>query len=215
MEIDYKGANCVVIKLKNATIVTDPTPNVNVKKELNDPTAVVLATQTDFAPAEDSVKSFIIDMPGEYEHKDISVRGIPVKAHLASDESAQDATIYSIHADGLRIAVFGHTVAPIEDDDLEELGLIDIAIIPVGGNGYTLDARDAAAIVRKINPAPKIVIPTHYNDGVTKYEVTQDGLADFEKEWGGNVEKQTVLKLKDVSKLPGDKTTVVELTVSK
>lgn len=215
MEIDYRGANCVVIKLKDATIVTDPTSNVSVKKELDDPSTVVLATQPSFAPAEDSVKSFIIDMPGEYEHKDISVRGIPVKAHLASDENAQDATMYSIHVNGLRIAVIGHTVAPIEDDDLEDLGLIDIAIIPVGGNGYTLDARDAAAIVRKINPAPKIVIPTHYDDGVTKYEVTQDGLAVFEKEWGGNVEKQTALKLKDISKLSPDKTTVVELTVSK
>ena len=69
MEIEYKGANCVVIRDKNATIVTDPTENVKMKvKELDDADAGVLATQPSFAPAEDSVKSFIIDMPGEYEH---------------------------------------------------------------------------------------------------------------------------------------------------
>lgn len=215
MEIEYKGANCVVIRDKNATIVTDPTENVKMKvKELEDPNAVVLATQPSFAPAEDSVKSFIIDMPGEYEHKDVSVRGIPVKAHLASDEAAQDATLYSIYTSGIRIAVVGHTVAPIDDDDLEALGLVDVVIVPVGGNGYTLDARDAAAIVHKMNPAPKLVIPTHYDDGKTEYEVPQEDLAPFAKEMGCEIARQTVIKLKDITKLP-ESTTVIALTPSK
>ena len=49
MEIDYKGANCVVIKDKNALIIVDPTPNATVK-DLQNPEAVVLATQPNFAP---------------------------------------------------------------------------------------------------------------------------------------------------------------------
>ena len=39
MEIDYKGANCVVIKDKNALIIVDPTPNATVK-DLQNPEAV-------------------------------------------------------------------------------------------------------------------------------------------------------------------------------
>ncbi len=213
MEIEYRGANCVVIKNNDAIVVVDPTKNVQCK-ELNDPSAVVLATQPQFAPAEEAVNSFIIDMPGEYEHKDVSVKGIPVKAHLASDETAQDATLYRVYLSGMRIAVIGHTVAPIDDDDLEALGVVDIVIIPVGGNGYTLDARDAAAIIRGINPAPKLVIPTHYADGKTSYEVPQDGLETFAKEMGTEINKQTSIKLKDISKLP-ENTTVIALTPSK
>ena len=194
MQIEYKGANCVVIRDKNALIIVDPTKNASVK-DLQNPEAVVLATQPNFAPAEDAVKSFIIDMPGEYEHKDVSVRGIAVPAHLAADEKAKDAVMYRIETMGVSIAVIGHTVAPLDDDDLETLGKIDIVIIPVGGNGYTLDADDAGAIIKQLSPS--VVIPTHYDDGQTKYEVPQDDLVAFEKEMGGdNIERQTIYKMK-------------------
>ena len=205
MEIDYKGANCVVIKDKNALIIVDPTKNASVK-DLQNPEAVVLATQPSFAPAEETAKSFIIDMPGEYEHEAVSVRGIPVRAHLAADEKAKDAVMYRLETMGISIAVIGHTVAPLDDDDLETLGKIDIAIIPVGGNGYTLDAKDAGEIIRQIQPS--VVIPTHFDDGQTKYEVPQESLAAFEKEMGGdNIEKQSVYKIKPGAAFPATMTT--------
>lgn len=212
MEIDYKGANCVVIKDKNALIIVDPTDNATVA-DLKNPEAVVLATQSNFAPAEDTEPSFIIDMPGEYEHKDVSVRGIAVPAHLAADEKAKDAVLYKIETMGIRIAVIGHTNAPLTDDVLEELGQINIVIIPVGGNGYTLDADDAGTIIRQLNPS--IVIPTHFDDGQTKYEVPQDGLAAFEKEMGNaNIEKQSVFKMKPGANFPAA-TTTYELSRTK
>ena len=145
-------------------------------------------------------------MPGEYEHRDVSVRGIAVPAHLAEDEHAQDAVMYRIETMGVAIAIIGHTVAPLTDDDLEMLGQIDIAVVPVGGGGYTLDAQDAATIVRQISPS--VVIPTHYDDGQTKYEVPQESLAALEKEMGNsNIEKQTVYKLKTGTSLPANMTT--------
>lgn len=205
MEIDYRGANCVVIKDKNALIVVDPTANAQAKEAQN-PEAVILATQPAFAPAEGEAQGFVIDMPGEYEHRDVSVRGIAVPAHLAEDEHAQDAVMYRIETMGVAIAIIGHTVAPLTDDDLEMLGQIDIAVVPVGGGGYTLDAQDAATIVRQISPG--VVIPTHYDDGQTKYEVPQESLAALEKEMGNsNIEKQTVYKLKTGASLPANMTT--------
>ena len=205
MQIEYKGANCVVIRDKNALIIVDPTKNASAK-DLQNPEAVVLATQPNFAPAEDAAKSFIIDMPGEYEHKDVSVRGIAVPAHLAADEKAKDAVMYRIETMGVSIAVIGHTVAPLDDDDLETLGKIDIVIIPVGGNGYTLDADDAGAIIKQLSPS--VVIPTHYNDGQTKYDVPQDDLVAFEKEMGGdNIERQTIYKMKPGAAFPATTTT--------
>jgi L-ascorbate metabolism protein UlaG (beta-lactamase superfamily) len=195
MEIEYRGADCVVIKDKKILIVVDPTTNVSVKEAKN-PNAVILATQENFAPSEHDAQNFVIDMPGEYEHNDVSVRGIPVRAHISADEKAKNSTMYLIEADGMRIAVIGHTVAPLGDDDLETLGLVDIVIIPVGGGGYTLDARDAATIVRQISP--KAVIPTHYDDGHTKYDVPQDKIEDFVKELASAHEKKTTFKVKDL-----------------
>lgn len=211
MDISYKGANCVVIKDKTAVIIVDPTPNATVK-DLQHPEAVVLATQPNFAPAEDTVPAFIIDMPGEYEHKDVSVQGIAVPAHLREDETAKDAVIYRLETMGVSIAVIGHTVAPLDDDTLEALGQINVLIIPVGGGG-TLDAMDAASIVRQINP--NYVIPTYYDDGQTKYEVPQDKLDKFEKEMGNsNIERASALKIKPGAIMPANITTY-ELTRTK
>ena len=192
MEISYRGANCIVIKSKGATLVIDPTNNVKVN-ELNKDGTVVLATQGDFAPKNSS--AFVIDMPGEYERDDVSIKGIAMKRNI--DPEGKNATLYTIDMAGTKIAVMGHITAPIEDDVLEEIGMVDIVAIPVGGGGYTLDARDAASVVRQISP--KIVIPTHYADSSIKYEVPQEPVDQFVKELGGAHEKTSSLKLKNNS----------------
>ncbi|MCL2174107.1 MBL fold metallo-hydrolase [Candidatus Saccharibacteria bacterium] len=193
MEIEYRGANCVVIKNKKILIIVDPTEGVPAQ-EIRDPDSVILATHANFIPSQRDTQSFVIEMPGEYEYNDVSVHGIPVRAHIDANEQAKNATMYSVEADDMRIAVIGHTAAPLDDEDVESLGTIDIVIIPVGGGGYTLDARDAAIIVRQLSP--KIVIPTHYADPHIKYEVPQEPIENFIKELASAHEKETTLKIK-------------------
>jgi L-ascorbate metabolism protein UlaG (beta-lactamase superfamily) len=204
MEFEYKGANCVTIKTKNNLIITDPTDNVKVKG-LDNKEAIVLATQAKFAPTD--IKAFAIDMPGEFEHRDVMIQGI--QSHIHTDKDGKNSIMYRIKLDGVRIAVIGHTDAPLSDEQLESLGMIDVLIIPVGGGGYTLDARDATTVVRQVEP--KIVIPTHYDDGTTKYEVPQESVENFVKELGGQHEKQTTLKIKNAAALPAA-LTLYELT---
>lgn len=58
--------------------------------------------------------------------------------------------------------------------------MVDVMLIPVGGNGYTLDPVGALKIIKKIEP--KVLIPTHYDDGHgssaggLNYEVPQQTL---------------------------------------
>jgi L-ascorbate metabolism protein UlaG (beta-lactamase superfamily) len=195
MEIEYRGANSIVIKDKKILIVVDPTTNVSVKEAKN-PEAVILLTQKGLAIDEQGSGGFVIDMPGEYERNDVSVVGMPVKSHISPVEQAKTATMYAIAVGNTRIAVIGHASAPLTDDDLENLGLVDIVVIPVGGGGYTLDARDAATIVRQISP--KAVIPTHYADTRVKYEVPQEPVENFIKELASAHEKLPALKVKNL-----------------
>jgi L-ascorbate metabolism protein UlaG (beta-lactamase superfamily) len=188
MEIEYRGANCVVIKSKKGVMVVDPTDGVSVS-EVKNKDAIILSTHDVDLPSD--VK-FAINMPGEYEINDVTIMGIPMKRH--TDPDGKNATAYRIELDGLRIAVVGHIEAPLSDDVLETFGVIDIAIVPVGGNGYTLDARDAASVVRQLSP--KVVIPTHYADKMIKYEVPQEPVELFIKEMGGVHEKISSLKFK-------------------
>ena len=68
-------------------------------------------------------------------------------------------TIHILSGAGKRIAHFGDLGCELPADQLAQLENLDIAMIPVGGY-YTIDAAQAADLVRKINPAH--VIPMHY-----------------------------------------------------
>ena len=82
----------------------------------------------------------------------------------------------------------------LSDEQLEAMGVVDILILPIGGGGYTLDAVDAAKVIRIIEP--KIVIPTHYADKSLQYEVPQDELQLFIDELGAPVETVPKYKVK-------------------
>lgn len=207
MEIQFYGANCVRIGNKKVSVLIDD--------NLADYGLVSVATSDDIAlfTLDKGTKNpyhFLIEGPGEYEISEVSVRGIPTRAHL--DESGQRATMYSIQLQGFSVGIIGHVHPDLTDDQLEALGLIDVLIIPVGGNGYTLDATGAASLVKKIEP--KIVIPTHYAENGVKYEVPQAELSLFLNEIGSSEpDVVDILKLKE-SEL-GDKTRVVVLNRTK
>jgi hypothetical protein len=52
-------------------------------------------------------------------------------------------------------------------------------VIPVGGNGYTLDGVAATSIIKKAEPA--VVIPTYYEDASLTFEVPAQPLSEFLK----------------------------------
>ncbi|MFS8119363.1 MAG: MBL fold metallo-hydrolase, partial [Microcoleus sp.] len=152
-----------------------------------------LATQSRFGV--EGSESILLNGPGEYEVSGISVKGVAAQVHSDTPDEGQRATMYRIDTGELSIAVVGHVTTPLSEEQLEALGVIDIAIIPVGGNGYTLDAHAAVQIVRQLDP--KLVIPTHYADKSVKYEVEQMDLEPFTKELGVTVETLPKLKLKN------------------
>lgn len=203
MEIQYFGANCVRIVSKKANVLIDDNLAEHGLKSVSaaDDIAVFTLDKNSKNP-----HRFLIEGPGEYEISEVSVKGVPAQAHL--DESGLRATMYSLHVQGFSIGVIGHVHPNLTDDQLEQLGLLDVLIIPVGGGGYTLDAVGAVSIIRKIEP--KIVIPTHYADSGISYEVPQAELTSFLSELGvSEPERADSLKLKE-SEL-GEKTRVVVL----
>lgn len=192
MEIEYKGANCIVITTKKTSVVVDPKLSKLGTKDIFAKNSVVVATQSDFvASSEDSV---VIDRPGEYEVRDVSVKGIAAERMIDHDKS-QQATMYRIKIGEIVFAVVGHVAVPLSEEQLEALGVVDIAFIPVGGNGYTADSAQAVGLVKQI--APKVVVPTHYADKSLNYEVPQMELELFTKELGApQTEKMPKWKIK-------------------
>ncbi|MGV9002010.1 MAG: MBL fold metallo-hydrolase [Candidatus Saccharimonadaceae bacterium] len=198
-EIEYKGANCVIISSKKATIVLDPKLSLVGLKDANVKDAVELATEARFSMESEDAK-LVIEGPGEYGVADFDIRGIAAQRHLDTESDPKISTMYRIATPEIRAVVIGNIYEKLSEDQLEEIGIIDVLIIPVGGSGYTLDATGAAAIVRQI--APKVVVPVHYADSAIKYEVPQSDFETFTAELGVPVEEAPKLKLKNASALP-------------
>jgi L-ascorbate metabolism protein UlaG (beta-lactamase superfamily) len=194
MEFQFKGANCVQITTKSGTILTDPNlAELGLKAPSMSKVDICLLTDSAFKPT-DTGDSFVIDSPGEYEVKDYAIRGLYARSHLASDDKGTKVTIYRVSSGELNVAVFGHIYPSLSEEQLEAIGVVDVMIVPVGGNGYTLDPTGAAQLVKKVDP--KVVIPTHYADPAIDYPVNQLELAEFIKELGAPTEQTDKLKLK-------------------
>ncbi len=178
MELQYFGADSLQIVTKKSVTVVDPSSDITtIKPDLKKAT-LVLATQSTLLP--DLAKDvFAIDSPGEYEFADCSIKGVAAQAHIAASGN-KDITMYRFTAGDVVMLVTGHINAQLSETQLEEIGMIDVLVLPVGGGGYTLDAVGAATVVRAIEP--KVVIPVHYGDDGLTYEVPQQKLEEFTKE---------------------------------
>lgn len=198
-DIEYKGANCIAINTKNSSLVLDPKLSLAGLKDASVKDKIEVLTEDRFKV--DADQKVIFDYPGEYEIGDFSIKGIPARRHIDGPDERMVATIYRIQISDVRIAVLGNIAAGLTDEQLEELGMIDILIIPVGGGGYTLGATDATQIARQVEA--KVTIPIHYADSAIKYEVPQDELELFQKEMGVDVETvEGKYKLKSAAALP-------------
>lgn len=204
MEFEYKGGNCVVVTSKKGVLVIDGKLSPLGLKDVQPKDAIELATQVGFSSDAGRVA---VDMPGEYEISDISIYGVAAARMIDYDGSLR-ATIYRVVFPDVSIAILGHIATPLTDDQLEDLGVVDVLILPVGGGGYTLDAHQAVEAVHKINP--KVIIPTHYADSHTNYEVPQDALEPFLDKLG--VAHESMPKWKVKNGILPELQTVIELT---
>jgi len=192
-EIEYKGGNSVIINTKKAKLIVDPKLSLVGPNDISTKDSIELLTEDRFNTNNGNTR-LTINSPGEYGIADFDINGIAARRHIDTENEGLKVTIYRIEIGDLRVGIIGNIFGKLSDDQLEALGVLDIVILPVGGGGYTLDAVEAAALIRTISP--KVVVPIHYADSSLKYEVPQDGLDLFIKELGAPVETVSRYKLK-------------------
>lgn len=207
MDVQFYGANCVRINSKQATIVVDDTLKSYGKKPVTkkDDIALVTTNVGDITAADTA--RIKIDTPGEFEISTVSFLGIPARAHM-DEEGHTNATMYKLIVNDLRILVTGHIHPELNDSQLEKISSVDVLIVPVGGNGYTVDPAGAAKLIKALDP--KIVIPTHYEIKGFNYEVPQQPLEEALKVLPMEPSETTdKYKLKPGSALPEVKQLIV------
>jgi L-ascorbate metabolism protein UlaG (beta-lactamase superfamily) len=144
MEITWFGMSCFRLTERGlATVVTDPyDPSSSLK--------LVKGEQK------------VITGPGEYEIGGVFITGIPMLAKKGRQNGSQPNTLYVFDYEGLTIAHLGDLSYVPSQAQIEDLGSVHVALVPVGGGG-ALDASQAGEVISLIEP--NIVIPMHYKTG--------------------------------------------------
>jgi len=210
MEITWYGHSCFKFTERGlATIVTDPF-DASIGYDAPKLKADIVTVSHD-APGHNNIEAVKgarpIKGPGEFEIGGVFITGIST-THAAEkkkkSEEAKKNTLYLFDFDGLTVAHLGDLDHVPTQSQVEDLGTVAVALVPVGGGGG-LNAAQAAEVISLIEPA--IVVPMHYKTSDTPLKL--DPLSKFLKEMGlSTVKAEESLAVKK-SSLPEETHVVV------
>ncbi|HLF73449.1 MAG TPA: MBL fold metallo-hydrolase [Anaerolineales bacterium] len=215
MEITWYGHSCFRLTERNyATVVTDPFDHKTIGYDPLKLRSDIVTVSHD-APGHnntDAVKgtSHVIDGAGEFEIGGVFITGVQTDGGGSGKKKARDRdesvrnTVYVFDYDGITVAHLGDLKQTLTQAEIESLGTINVALVPVGGGGG-LNAAKAAEVISLIEP--NLVIPMHY--ATPAVNVSLDSLNKFIKEMGlSKPENQPSLKVTR-SGLPNETRVVV------
>lgn len=196
MNISWYGHSCFRLETKDVSILIDPfSKEIGLRPpKIKDDLVLVTHGHYDHNNLEGlNPEAFVIDTPGEYEKKGVAVRGILSYHDKVGGKERGLNTMYVIKAEELTICHLGDLgQEKLDEAQVEEIGDVDILMIPVGGT-YTINYKEAIGVIGQIEP--KIIIPMHYRLKNLKVEI--DGPEKFIKELGltpENVDKFKIAK---------------------
>lgn len=201
MQITWYGQSFFEIRIKNEekdhlSLTIDPFDESLGLKVPKIKSQILLITHSH--PDHSNIKAikgepFLIEEPGEYEVKEVFIKGILSFHDNLQGKERGTNVIYKIKAEEINLCHLGDLgQKELSSEQLEEIGQVDILMIPVGGV-YTIDAKEAASIVSQIEP--KIVIPMHYK--IPRLKLKLESSDKFLKIIGAEkVQPQKNLKIK-------------------
>lgn len=148
---------------------------------------------------------FVIRGAGEYEVKDIFIKGFNTVTKL-KDSSASKAggkkekdyqnTSYVFTLDGIRVTFLGALGKTLEPEHKEMIDETDVLFISVGDDGFLLNPYDAHKLA--VSLEPKLIIPMDYDEKLLPIFLKEVGAEKIEP-----VEKLTIKK-KDIENKLGE-----------
>jgi L-ascorbate metabolism protein UlaG (beta-lactamase superfamily) len=210
MDITWHGQANFTVKGNAATVVVDPFEKDKIglpKPKLAGD--VVLVSHQHYDHNDTSSvggEPHVVDLPGEYEYAGVMIQGLP--SYHDSKEGAErgDNIIFSFTVDGVHCVHLGDLGHTLTDQDIDQIGDVDILFIPVGGE-YTIDAKTAIDVIKKLQP--RVTVPMHYDVPGLDLPKKLAGVEDFLKQAGGKVQRleKTTWKVKS-SDLPEDESII-------
>ncbi len=161
MKIKWLGQSAFEIK-SNKTLVTDPhNPMVGkMPKDLAAEVVTVSHAHMDHNYTKAVAGSpEIIDKTGSFSVGGFEIKGITTFHDNVGGKKRGNNIVYVIGAEGLKLCHLGDLGHLLTQEQLKEIGAVDILMIPVGGF-FTIGSDEAVQVVNQLKP--KIVLPMHY-----------------------------------------------------
>jgi L-ascorbate metabolism protein UlaG (beta-lactamase superfamily) len=180
MKIKWLGLASFLITSDNGTrIITDPyeTRGDLSYREISESADIVTVSHDHFdhnnvAAIRDNPKIF--RKIGEADIKGIRFRGIASFHDNVGGKERGRNMISCFEVDGVKLCHLGDLGHQLTDEQVSEIGQVDVLLVPVGGV-FTIDAQVATKLCDRLKP--KITIPMHFMDGKCKFPIA--GVDDF------------------------------------
>ena len=201
MNIKYLGHSSFLIKTKGASVVTDPfdPKMVGLKFPRTEADIVTISHHHRDHNYLEGIKGepLVVDWPGEFEKMNVRVYGFQNYHDKSKGQERGENILYKIDAENITVLHCGDLGVIPDQKFLDEIGDIDILLIPVGGF-FTINADEAKELAHMIEPS--IIIPMHYNSKLLNQENFKNLLPvdDFLNKFG--VEKKEPIDLLSIKK---------------
>jgi L-ascorbate metabolism protein UlaG (beta-lactamase superfamily) len=161
MEITWYGRACFRLKGKEATAITDPCPPATgfVAGKHDVDLLTVSHAHPDHTYTRSITAGLTLTRPGEYEFHDLLVTGVRTYHDGARGAERGENMIFAVEVDGVHICHLGDLGHLLTEEQVAELGPIDVLLVPVGGT-TTVTPAEATEVVSQLSP--KLVIPMHF-----------------------------------------------------
>jgi|DewCreStandDraft_1066081.scaffolds.fasta_scaffold00790_14 L-ascorbate metabolism protein UlaG (beta-lactamase superfamily) len=184
MELVWYGHACFRLRGKDATVITDP-----FDRRLGLPLPRMQAdivTVSNDRPDHSNVAAVggsprVVDGPGEYDIAGVVIAGIATQKREPGRARAPRPrnTAYVIEIDGLTVCHLGDLADVPDAAVVEQIGNIDVLLIPVGGH-ETINATQATEVISLLEP--RLVVPMHFRTPELAIEL--DPIEPFVREMG-------------------------------
>jgi len=165
MKVKWLGHACFLVTSSSGVrIITDPyTPDSSIQHgEIRELADVVTISHEHFDHNNaESVRGRPVVLRQSGEVKGISFRAVRVYHDSARGKQRGSNTIFCFNVDNLNVCHMGDLGHILDEKQLEEIGRVDVLLIPVGGT-FTVDADTASRVVAQIKPS--ITIPMHFKN---------------------------------------------------
>jgi L-ascorbate metabolism protein UlaG (beta-lactamase superfamily) len=196
MEITWFGLSCFRLSERGmASVVTDPFDHRTAGYEPLKARGDIVTISHD-APGHNFAsgvkgKSHVITGPGEYEIGGVFITGVQTNGHGKRTADEPRNTLYVFDFDGVTVAHLGDLRRVPSQAEIEALGNVHVALVPVGGGGG-LNAAKAVEVISLLEPG--LVVPMHYGTPASLIKLAP--VSKFLKEMGlGDLEPQASLKV--------------------